>query len=249
MADSGKANTTQAPVPRQRQQKVFDVKYADVNALTGMLNDLRRGSSPDRAIPQPGLHAIAIESYSPAFLQSAEELIRRYDVPAMSVGQNHDFEVVAYILVAGRAPVTGEALPADLEGVAKQLKETFGYIDVKLIDSALEHAREGRDALVKGNVNGLSDGATQPSSYEMTHRLIRYEPGAQKGSIALYGFQFKLKVAYMTSSQTVSVAQWQDVVFQTDLNIPEGQSVVVGKSKVGTEDKSLVLVVKARTIE
>ncbi len=252
MPSSGKAiqaNSAQAAAPRQRQQKVFDVRYADVNALTGMLNDMRRGSSPDRAIPQPDLHAIAVEAYTPAFLQSAEELIRRYDVPAMSVGQNHDFEIVAYILVAGRTPVIGEALPADLENVAKHLKETFGYTDVKLVDSALEHAREGRDALVKGNVNGVSDGATQPSSYEMTHRLIRYEPGGQKGSIALYGFQFKLRLAYMASSQTASVMQWQDVVFQTDLNIPEGQSVVVGKSKVGTEDKSLVLVVKARTIE
>jgi hypothetical protein len=214
-----------------------------------MVNGLRQGSSPDQAIPQPGLHAIAVEAYSPAFLQSAEQLIRRYDVPAMSVGQNHDFEIVAHILVAGRTPVTGDPLPADLASVAKQLKDTFGYTDVKLVDSALEHAREGRDALVKGNLNGLSDGATQPSAYEMTHRLIRYEPGEKKGSIALYGFQFKLRVAYMAASQTVSLMQWQDVVFQTDLNIPDGQSVVVGKSKVGTEDKSLVLVVKARTIE
>lgn len=244
--DPGRASPTDA---RKRQQKVFDVKYADVGALAGMLNDMRQGSSPDRAIAQPGLHAIAVEAYSAAFLQSAEELIRRYDVPEMSVGQNHDFEIVAHILVAGRTRVTGQALPPDLAGVATQLKETFGYTDVKLVDSALVHAREGRDALVKGNVNGLSDGATQPSAYEMSHRFIRYEPGGKKGSIALYGFQFKLQLAYMTASPTVSVMQWQDVVFQTDLDIPEGQVVVVGKSKVGTEDKSLVLVVKARIIE
>ena len=237
------------PAPRQRQQKVFDVKYADVDALTGMLNDLRRGSSPDRVIPQPGLHAIAVEAYSPAFLQSAEELIQRYDVPPMNVGRNHDFEIVAHILVAGRTPVTGEALPAGLDDVVKQLKETFGYTDVKLVDSALSHAREGRDAFVKGSVNGLADGATQPSTYEMAHRMVRYEPGAQKGSIELYGFQFKLRLAYTATSQTVSVSQWQDVAFQTDLNIPEGQTVVVGKSKVGTEDKSVVLVVTARLIQ
>jgi hypothetical protein len=247
--DSGKATSTQASASRQRQTKVFDVKYADVEALTGMLNDLRQGSSPDRVIPQPGLRAIAVEAYSPAFLQSAEELIRRYDVPAMGAAQSRDFEVVAHILVAGRTPVTGEALPPDLAGVAKQLKETFGYTDVKLVDSALSHAREGRDAMVKGNVSGLSDGATQPSSYEMAHRLARYEPGAKNGSVALYGFQFKLKLAYMAANPAASVMQWQEVVFQTDLSLPEGQSVMVGKSKVGTDDKSLVLVVKARTIE
>lgn len=225
------------------------MKYADVNALAGMVNDLRQGSSPNKAVPQPGQHAITVEAYTPVFMQEAEELIRRYDVPAMDVGQNHDFEIVAHILVAGRTPVTGEALPADLDGVARQLKETFGYTDVKLVDSALERAREGRDALVKGSVNGLSDGATQPSSYEMSHRLIRYEPGEKKGSIALYGFEFKMKLCYTVASQSFSVAQWQDVVFQTDLNISEGQYALVGKSKVGAEDKSVALVVKARVIE
>lgn len=238
-----------APPARQRLQKVFDVKYADVNSLTSMLNDLRRGSSPDRVIPQPGLHAIAVEAYSTAFLQSAEELIRQYDVPPMNVGQNHDFEIVAHILVAGRTPVAGEELPAALADVVKQLKDTFGYTDVKLVDSALAHSREGRDAFVKGNVSGLADGATQPSTYEMTHTLVRFEPGGKKGSIELYGFHFKMRLAYVSASQTVSVTQWQDVAFQTDLNIPEGQFVVVGKSKVGTEDKSLVLVVNARAVE
>jgi hypothetical protein len=234
------------PETRKRQVKIFDVKYANVDALAGMLNDTRQGSSPDRVIPQPGLHAIEVESYSTAFLQSAEELIQRFDVPEMSVAQNHDFEVVAHILSASATAGAAAPLPKDLDGMAKELKETFGYTDITLVDSVIEHCREGRDAFTKGNVSGLSDGATQPSSYEMTHRLVRYEPGTKKGSITLYGFQFKMRLAYLPAGQTTGPAQWQDVTFQTDLNIPEGQSVVVGKSKIGTEDKSLVLVLQVR---
>lgn len=234
------------PEIRKRQVKVFEVKYASVEALSGMLNDLRPGSSPDRAIPQPGLHAIEVEAYSAAFLQSAEELIQRFDVPEMSVAQNHDFEVVAHILSASASAGAAAPLPNDLEGTAKQLRETFGYTDITLVDSVIEHCREGRDAFTKGNVSGLSDGATQPSSYEMTHRMVRYEPGMKKGSITLYGFQFKMRLAYLPAGQTTGPTQWQDVTFQTDLNIPEGQSVVVGKSKIGTEDKSLVLVLQVR---
>ena len=231
---------------RKRQVKVFEVKYASVEALAGMLNDLRHGSSPDRAIPQPGLHAIEVEAYSTAFLQSAEELIQRFDVPEMSVAQNHDFEVVAHILSASATAAAAATLPKDLEGVANQLKGTFGYTDIALVDSVIEHCREGRDAFTKGNVSGLSEGATQPSTYEMAHRLVRYEPGTKKGSITLYGFQFKMRLAYLPAGQTTGTAQWQDVTFQTDLNIPEGQSVVVGKSKIGTEDRSLVLVLQVR---
>ena len=236
-----------APEARKRQVKLFDVKYASVEALSGMLNDLRHGSSPDRAIPQPDVHAIAVEAYSLAFLQSAEELIRRFDVPEMNVAQNHDFEIVAHILAASRAPITGDALPKELMDVAKQLKEMFGYTDVKLIDSTIEHCREGRDAFTRGSVSGLSDGAAQPSTYEMTHKVVRYEPGANKGSVTLYGFQFKIRLAYLPSGQSAGPTQWQDVTFQTDLNIPEGQAVIVGKSKIGTEDKSLVLVLQVRT--
>lgn len=185
------------PAARKRQVKVFDVKYASVDALSGMLNDLRHGSSPDKAIPQPGLHAITVEAYSTAFLQSAEELIQRFDVPEMNVAQNHDFEIVAHILAASRTPLTGDALPKELGDIAKQLQETFGYTDVKLVDSAIEHCREGRDAFTKGSVSGLSDGATQPSTYEMTHKVVRYEPGTKKGSVTLYGFQFKMRLAYL----------------------------------------------------
>ncbi len=237
---------TAPPESRKRQVKIFDVKYASVDALSAMLNELRHGSSPDKATPQPSLHAISVEAYSTAFLQSAAELIQRFDVPEMNVAQNHDFEIVAHVLAAGRTPVTGEALPKDLGDMAKQLKDTFGYTDVKLVDSLIEHCREGRDAYTKGSVSGLSDGATQPSTYEMTHKVVRYEPGAKKGSVTLYGFQFKMRVGYLPTGQTSGPTQWQDVTFQTDLNIPEGQSVIVGKSKIGMEDKSVVVVLQVR---
>jgi len=243
------AQAASQPAARQRQTKVFDVKYADVAALGGMIDDLRQGSSPDRVIAQPGLHAIAIEAYTPAFLQSAEELIRRYDVPPSGAAQTHDFEIVAHILLAGRATVTGTALPKSLEGVARQLKDTFGYTDVKLIDSAVAQAREGGGAMAKGTVNGLSDGATQPSAYEMSSRAARYEPGQKKGAIALDGFQFKLRLAYMSADAAASTVQWQEAIFQTDLRIPEGQTVVAGKSKAGAGNDALILVVTARTSE
>jgi len=245
------AATTATPTPgaRQRQQKVFDVKYADVTALVGMLMDLRQGSAPDQAIAQPALRAIAVDAYSPRFLQQAEELIRRYDVPANSTEQNRDVEIVAHVLAAGRTAVGGEALPADLNEVANRLKQTFGYTDVKLVDSAMEQAREGRDAYVKGYLSGLADGATQPSPYEMSQQMVRFETtGGQKNAVVLYGFLFKLRLAYQETGQTVAVTQWQNVQFQTDLSVPEGQYAVAGKSKVGTDDKALVLVVRARKL-
>ena len=244
-----KPESVASPEVRKRQVKVFEVKYASVDALAGMLNDLRQGSSPDRVVAQPALHAIEVDAYSNAFLQSAEDLIKRFDVPETSVAQNHDFEIVAHILAASRSPDSGAALPKELADAAKKLKETFGYTDVALIDSAIEHCREGHDAFTKGGVSGLSDGATQPSSYEMAHRMVRYELGIKKGSVTLYGFQFKMRLAYVPAGQTGASTQWQDVTFQTDLNVPEGQSVVVGKSKIGTEDKSVVLVLRVRTSE
>lgn len=38
------------------------------------------------------------------------------------------------MLLAGKKAIAGDALPAELDGVAKQLKGVFGYSDFRLLD-------------------------------------------------------------------------------------------------------------------
>ena len=237
------------PEARPWVQRVFDVKYADVDSLTRMLKGTSPSTSQDHIEGLPALHAIAVGAYNPATLTRAEELITRFDVPQMSVAQNHDFEIVAYFLLAGQGP--GDPIPKDLEAVAKQLSTAYGYQDLKLLDSSLVRSREGREAAAKGALAALGAGASPVGSasaaakYEWSVKMTRLEPGAKRSAVVLYGFHFVLKAPVQTAGQT----DWQEFSSDSDLSIVDGEKTVALKSRIGSEDKTVIVVMTARVLE
>jgi hypothetical protein len=232
-------------------QKVIDVKYADVNALAKVIGNLTQGDADpriNRALAQPDLHAIAIGTYDPTFLQFAEEVIKRYDVPgrAPSASRSHNIELVTYLLIASHKGAAGNALPADLDGVAKQLRGVFGYTDIKLLDGALTRSLEGHKSQTNGSINGIVEGGTMPADYQIFFEFSHVEQGEKRNSIVLHDFRFTSRVPYEYAPGKWNNAQ---VDFTTDLDIPEGQKVVVGKSNIGIDDKALVLVLTAHLVD
>ena len=230
-------------------QKVIDLKYADPAPLSKLLGNMQQGGSPDRVIAQPDLHAISIGTYDPSFLKLAEEIIRRYDVPQAATvitGHQYGVEIVAHILLAGPKGSSGDALPADLAPVAKQLRSVFGYTDIRLLDSALIRGREGRSSDTSGTLGGVFEAMKTPTIYQMRINKIAVEPGGKGNAISLEGFKFGVRMPY-----EVGMGQYQfmDLGFNTDLNLLEGQKIVVGKSHVGQGNDALILVLSARVAE
>ncbi len=207
------AAQTATPPPESAEkpkwiQKVIDLKYADPVPLSKLLGNMQQGGSPDRVIAQPDLHAISIGTYDPSFLKLAEEIIKRYDVPqaATSVnGHQYGVEIVAHILLAGPKGSSGDALPADLAPVAKQLRSVFGYTDIRLLDSALIRGREGRSSDVTGTLSGMLEGQKTPNLYTVRINKISVEPGAKGNSVALEGFRFSARFPYETRPEPVPV--------------------------------------------
>jgi hypothetical protein len=228
-------------------QKVIDVKYADTIQLADLLGNMQQGGSPDRVKPQPQLHAISIGTYDPSFLKLAEEIIQRYDVPTAKTATGHQYgvEIVAHILLAAPKGASGDAVPADLEPVAKQLRSVFGYADIRLLDSALIRGREESGSEVTGILSELTEGVKMEVFYDIHVSKVRVEPGGKVNSIVLQGFRFRTRIPY----QEGAGVQFRDVGFDTDLSIAEGQKVVVGKSRAGMDNQSLILVLSARVVE
>ncbi len=254
---AGTAKTVQAGLTAEKHQwlqKVIDVKYADVNALSKLLGNLVQGDLDpryNRVIAQPDLHAISIGTYDPAFLQMAEEMIKRYDVATWSwakpAAQARDIEVVAYILVASPKGTAGDALPADLEGVGKQLRSLFGYRDLKLMDTALIRVREGHGGDMNGDATGLIESAKAPTGYQLEFQSAQVRAGERGNVIELGHFRFRVLSAYESSPGTTG--NREVVGFYTDLSIADSQKIVVGKSRIGGADQALVLVLTARVVE
>jgi hypothetical protein len=250
---AGTAKTVQwGTTPTEKRpwlQKVIDVKYAEVIPLANLIGSLRPGGSPDRVSPQVDLHAISIGTFDPAFLQLAEEIIKRYDVAAQGqpAKQGHDIELVAYILVASPKGTAGDALPADLDGVAKQLRSLFGYRDLKLMDTALIRARDGHGGGdVSGDATGLVEGAKVPTFYDLAFQSAQVRAEAKGNAIELGHFRFRVLSTYESSPGKMSNREVVD--FNTDLSIADSQKVVVGKSSVGSAEQALILVLSARVV-
>jgi hypothetical protein len=242
---------------RQWLQEVIDVKYADPAQLADLLASMQQGGSPDRVKPQPNLRAISIGTYDPSFLKLAKEIINRYDVPRAKPvdSHQHGVEIVAHILLAGPKGSSGDALPADLEPVVKQLRSTFGYADIRLLDSALILGRENKGSEVSGTLNGLIEelkieAPKTPSIYRLRVKNIWVEQGGKGRSVLLEDFRFSARIPYATGSVGTGFQyQFMDLGFDTDLNVLEGQKVVVGKSHIGASNEALILVLSARVVE
>jgi hypothetical protein len=252
MAGLAAAQTATPPPPNTEKpkwvQKVIDLKYADPNALAKLLGNMEQNGSPDHVIAQPDLHAISIGTYDPSFLKLAEEIIQRYDVPQAKSAALHQYgvEILAHILLAGAKGSSGDALPADLAPVAKQLRAVFGYTDIRLLESSLILGREARRSDVLGTLSGLSEEQKAPVRYQIQIGKISVEPGGKGNSVALENFQFSARVPYEYVQGQV---QFMDLGFNTDLNVFEGQKVVVGKSHIGPSNEALILVLSARVVE
>lgn len=246
--------TTPPPEGEKRQwlQEVIDVKYADPAAFEKLLRNIAV-SGPDRVSAQPELHAISIGTYDPSFLKLAEEIVKRYDIPEAksAASHRHGVEIVAHILLAGQKGTSGDAVPADLEPVAKQLRSVFGYTDIRVLDSSLIRGIEGRISEVSGMLTRpvIDEGLKAPSKYVISTKNILVEQNAGGNSVYLPGFKFEAKIPYTMSSEPGAQFSFVSVGFETELKIPEGQKVVVGKSHIGVGNDALILVLSARVVD
>jgi len=228
-------------------QKVIDVKYADVTALANLISS---GVRDARIQPNRELRAISVGTYNDFDMQMAEEIIKRYDVARGTAPTgNRNIELIVYMLMASPKGTAGEAVPADLEPVTKQLKSLFGYTDFRLLDSALIRTREGVVAMSSGNAgtnNPELPNATSP--YNLSIRSANVVPSDRGNAIRLDGFKFGIRVPYAVNPPQPGF-QYSEVGINTELDVREGQKVVIGKAKVTNSDSALVLVVTARAID
>ena len=239
-----KAVTAAAEKPKWLQ-KAIDVKYGDVGRITAILVGLAPGAT--NITGHSDLRVITIGTYDPEFVKLADEIVKRYDVARQSqpAKQWHNFDLVAYILVSGPQGTAGDALPADLEGVAKQLRSLFGYRDLKLLDTAWIRAIEHSSGAVSGSVAGLAEGSKVPSKYTMRFKSASVGAEEKGNVIYLSDFMFNYQLPYEAAMGTTS---WVDLGFNTDLSIADSQKVVVGKSRTGNADQALILVLSARVV-
>jgi hypothetical protein len=219
--------------PKEPQvQRLFVLKYADPNQISNLIRVFTSNVTPNAA-----MHALAV-SASPEAMAAIEDAIKRLDVPAAAP---QDVELTVYLLIGGTAdgaPPT--SLPRDLDGVLAQLKMAFSYKSYKLGDVLSLRGRTGQRLQTSGIGYSVPTGTLpRPVTTQLTVNAISI--GAD-GSIHIDGLRAANQAV---GAETVGAPY---ATLSTDLDIKEGQKVVVGK--VGIDpSQAMFLVLMAHVIQ
>jgi hypothetical protein len=250
LAQAKKAdNPTEPPGPARPKsttdrvphvQRIFAIKYADVEAIARTLSIFPVPVHPNRELRVVGVSAPA------ALMPTIEDTIKRLDVPRPAP---QNVELTVYLLLASDNG-TG-SVPPELEGVAKQLKTTFTFKGLHTIDTLVVRSRDKQSGDVKGLAKFDPD-IPNPSTYSFSYRAASILSDEKGRLIRLDGLRFGARVVVKRQSEASSSFVAFDSIdagFNTDIDVREGQKVVVGKTAVGGTNTALILVITAKVLE
>jgi hypothetical protein len=221
-------------------QKVFVLKNANVQEIGQVLSVFPASI----AYYTQSSAAVALGvSAPPAVMAAIEETVKRLDVPA---APRRSVEVTAYIIQALAAPSTDAKVPAVLEPVVAQLKNTFRYADYRLVDTLI--ARSIADVYTWLETSSFSEAdiwSRGKAKYSLKARpAVVTTDGQRVVRMGQLRFTFEVPIEvgehnYQTSSSGITA----------DVDLADGQTVVVGKSGTGLPGSALILVLSAKILE
>jgi hypothetical protein len=198
-------------------QKVLVVKHVHVNDLARVLSVFPAEIS---GMERENMRVLSV-SAAPAVVAAIEETIKRLDVPAPPI---KSVEVTAYVLECSASGDAG-SLPQDLQGVLVQLKRIFNYSGCGLARTLF--ARGSDDSRLNAEFNERAAG-----SYRLGGR-VEVE-GSEPPVIRLRGLDL------------TNVAGVQRGQIGGDVEIRDGQKVVLGRLGITESGKDQIVVLTAK---
>jgi hypothetical protein len=249
--------TEAEPRPAQRgtrpgdEQKVFVLRHTPARRLATLLEVF----PAQITFVHGDLEAIAV-SAKPAVLAAIEATIDRLDQPAPGAKKSRpNVELKGYVLEALSEAKEPLALPAELDRVVAQLKETLRYPAYRLLDVIVARGSEGS----RFQASGIADkGDLWVKHADAFYHLIvgraLVEPGPAPRMVALQHFEFELEVPVPVPAPVPLPAvppgiNYRKIGVNGHIDIREGEHVVVGKSGLTGSDNAIVLVLSAKIVE
>jgi hypothetical protein len=226
-------------------QKVFILKYADPSKVASLLSVFT-----GQAVPSGELHALSV-TCSPDIMPGVEQAIKQLDVPAAAPP---NIELTAYYLIGGETESpAGSPVPKELDSVVTQLKNSFAFKAYRLLDELTLRTRAGFRADTSGAPGPIGPGSPSIttqfriqsaalSADGSTVRIDRMQAGVHL-PVPVGTFQPGAAGAAAINTQY----SFQDLGVNADIDIKEGQKVVVGRLSVN-KDQALFLVLTARVV-
>ncbi|HEY1242233.1 MAG TPA: hypothetical protein VGF16_16830 [Bryobacteraceae bacterium] len=228
--EDGKAPPSASSGPNV--QKIFILKYAEPNKIATLLQVFAA-----RAIPNSDLHALAVTA-NPEVMPAIEDAIKRLDVPSAATP---NIELTAYFLIGGDGEgAPGGAPPKELDSVIVQLKNSFPFKTYHQLDVLTLRTRAGQAADTTSNTGSVGPnlpGAT--NSFKIRSATL----SADGATVRLDNMHVGIRMPALNPGGP----NFSDLGLSADVDIKEGQKVVVGRLSVN-KDQALFLVLTARVV-
>lgn len=247
----GEAAAAVSTRPKDWVTKVIPVKRVDMSSFLALIKPL------GVEVAQSGAFQALIVTGPPEAVAAAEVLIKQYDVPTPAA---KNVELTAYLLVAMPQPAQQENTPKELDGVIKQLRSLFAYQGYRALDTLVVRSRQGQGANLTSLGPSSSAGSADqkpPATYTLNIQSIGIAQNNKDNVISLRTLRLSARVPTSPSTATAAVTSgsiytgflYADAGFTTDIDIREGQKVVVGKAGIGSTGEALILVVTAKVVD
>jgi hypothetical protein len=227
------------PIPDEQGliQKIFEIKHADVAQLANVLGYF----APIQANRE--LRVIVVKG-SPEVVATIENAIKRFDVPPAPA---KNIDLTAYLLVSS-AQATPGSIPAELDGVIKQLKGVFKYQGFRLLDTLVVRSRNGWQGELNGVAPRNADDEVNvpPTLYQFRFESARITSDNSDQMIRIDGLRLGARVPIKQGNDNWN---YIDTGINTNIDVREGQKVVVGKATIGGSDSALFLVLTAKVVD
>jgi hypothetical protein len=223
-------------------QNVVTIKNGNLNGILRTVKDLAPGNN--LLISTDNEHIIL--SGPKDAVTGFEEVIKQLDVPPVA---QSNVEIDAYMVVASTRADSHNPIPAELEPVVAQLKGLLSYKSFRLLDSFVLRARSGE--------RGENSGSVEPSSpapegvkisYHFEFNKVRVDKGETARLVRFDNL--RLDINAPVGINTKGEVRWSGASIHTDVDVPEGKKVVIGKtSGIEGSDGALILVISAKVVD
>jgi hypothetical protein len=226
--------------------KLFTLKYIEASRAAAIL-DFFGPIRSDNVLKTIVVHG------TPATHLGVEEALKKIDVPPVPVPPpppqrvSKNVELTFHAILASAKGDGTSKLPADLEGVGRNLTTLFGFNQYAVLEVAQIRSRDGANFNTYGTLRipiPDSRGPGMTAKYAVSGRSTVVDQTPRIVSLANLGFDLSKPEIVDGKSSSRGLGQ-----ISTNIDIKEGQKVVVGKATMDGSDSSIILVVTAKVVD
>jgi hypothetical protein len=219
---------------RDWETKIFRLQHVDAGIMRTALSMFRASIASEA-----NLGVLSIRAPK-EIMPAIADAIKMLDVPRVAPPARIA-DLTIYLVEASNSPsaTPSEPMPAALRPVVDQLKSVLTYKEYKVATTIFARGSDGRDTQNDGFLN-LGGQELSKYGFRARFNIETSEQGKQR-LLRLQNMEFWIQVLVPGS------AGWQNIRIATNVDIPLGQQVVVGKTTLA--DRAFILVMNSKFVD